>query len=102
MNSVFRRNLLPQTILSLLPLTLFFPVGIIYSGILLFGLSLLYSGDYRKKWLTVKESPFFWPILGLSAITCCDAILLERPQGSFWSGFVHYQIYIVLLLFISV
>ncbi|MDP1679239.1 MAG: O-antigen ligase family protein [Candidatus Nitrotoga sp.] len=102
MNSVFRRNLLPQTILSILPLTLFFPVGIIYTGILLFTLSLLLSGDYRMKWLTVKESPLFWPILGLSAITCCAAILLERPQGSFWSGFVHYQIYIFLLLFISV
>jgi O-antigen ligase len=102
MNSAFRRDLLPQTILSLLPLTLFFPVGIIYTGIFLFLFSLLYSGDYRSKWLTVKESPLFWPILGLSAITCCAAILLERPQNSFWSGFFHYQIYIVLLFFISV
>ncbi len=102
MNSVFRRNLLPQTILSLLPLTLFFPVGIIYTGILLFLFSLLYSGDYRTKWLTVKASPLFWPIISLSAITCCAAILMERPQDSFWSGFAHYQIYIILLFFISV
>ncbi len=102
MNSVFRRNLLPQTVLSFLPLTLFFPVGIIYTGIFLFLFSLLYSGDYRTKWLTVKASPLFWPIIGLSAITCCAAILLERPQDSFWSGFAHYQIYIVLLFFISV
>jgi O-antigen ligase len=102
MNSAFRRNLLPQTVLSFLPLTLFFPVGIIYTGILLFLFSLLYSGDYRTKWLTVKANPLFWPIIGLSAITCCAAILLERPQDSFWSGFAHYQIYIVLLFFISV
>ena len=102
MNSVFRRNLLPQTILSFLPLTLFFPVGIIYAGILLFLFSLLCSGDYRTKWLTVKASPLFWPIIGLSAITCCAAILMERPQDSFWSGFAHYQIYIILLFFISV
>lgn len=102
MNPAFRRDLLPQTVLSFLPLTLFFPVGIIYTGIFLFLFSLLYSGGYRSKWLTVKESPLFWPILGLSAITCCAAILLERPQNSFWSGFFHYQIYIVLLFFISV
>ena len=102
MNPVFRRNVLPQTILSFLPLTLFFPVGIIYTGILLFLFSLLYSGDFRTKWLTVKASPLFWPILGLSAITCCAAIFLERSQDSFWSGFVHYQIYIILLFFISV
>ena len=102
MNPVFRRNVLPQTILSFLPLTLFFPVGIIYTGILLFLLSLLCSGDFPTKWLTVKASPLFWPILGLSAITCCAAIFLERSQDYFWSGFVHYQIYIVLLFFISV
>ena len=102
MKSVFRRNVLPQTILSFLPLTLFFPVGIIYTGILLFLFSLLYSGDFRTKWLTAKANPLFWPILGLSAITCCAAIFLERSQDSFWSGFVHYQIYIILLFFISV
>jgi O-antigen ligase len=102
MNSVFRRNLSPQTVLSFLPLTLFFPVGIIYTGIFFFLFSLLYSGDYRTKWLTVKANPLFWPIIGLSAITCCAALLLERPQDSFWSGFAHYQIYIVLLFFISV
>lgn len=102
MNSVFRRNVLPQTILSFLPLTLFFPVGIIYTGILLFLLSLLCSGDFRTKWLAVKANPLFRPILGLSAITCCAAIFLERSQDSFWSGFVHYQIYIILLFFISV
>jgi O-antigen ligase len=102
MNSVFRRNVLPQTILSFLPLTLFFPVGIIYTGILLFLFSLLRSGDFRTKWLTVRASPLFWPILGLSAITCCAATFLERSQDYFWSGFVHYQIYIILLFFISV
>lgn len=102
MNSVFRRNLLPQTVLSFLPLTLFFPVGIIYTGVFLFLFSLLYSGDYRAKWLTVKASPLFLPIIGLSAITCCAAILMEWPQDSFLSGFVHYQIYIILLFFVSV
>ncbi|RFC37285.1 MAG: O-antigen ligase [Candidatus Nitrotoga sp. SPKER] len=102
MNSVFRRNVLPQTILSFLPLTLFFPIGIIYTGILLFLFSLLCSGDFRTKWLTAKTNPLFWPVLGLSAITCCAAILLERSQDSFWSGFLHYQIYIILLFFISV
>jgi O-antigen ligase len=102
MNAVFRRNVLPQTILSLLPLTLFFPVGIVYTGIILFLFGFLYSGDFRTKWLTVKANPIFWPILGLSAITCCAAIFLQRSQDFFWSGFVHYQIYIILLFFISV
>ena len=102
MNSICHRNELPQTILSILPLTLFFPIGIIYVGILLFIFSFLYAGDYRKKWQTIKENPLFWPVVSLTAVTCWAAILMERPQALFWSGFAHYQIYIVLLLLISV
>lgn len=102
MNSIFQRNFLPQTILSFLPLTLFFPIGVIYTGILLLIFSLLYSGDYRKKWQTAKASPLFWPVIGLTAITFGSAIITEWSQEFFWRGFAHYQIYIVLLLFISV
>lgn len=102
MKAVFRRDLLPQTILSFLPLTLFFPIGVIYAFVLLFLLSLLYSGDYRAKWLAVKENPLFVPIAGLSAASCMAAVFLDQSPDSFWSGLVHYQIYLFLLLFISV
>ena len=102
MNTAFRRDTLPQTILSVLPLTLFFPVGIIYTGVLLFLLSLLFAGDYRTKWLTAKLNPLFWPVLGMFIVTCFSALVAERPQSGFWNGFAHYQIYIFLLFFVSV
>lgn len=102
MNAVFRRDLLPQTILSFIPLTLFFPVGIIYAFILFFAISLLYSADFYTKWKTVKANPLFIPIISMSVISCIAAVLLDRPHDIFWSGFAHYQIYIFLLLFISV
>ncbi len=102
MNTAFRRDTLPQTILSVLPLTLFFPVGIIYTGVLLFLLSLLFSGDYRTKWLTAKSNPLFWPVLVMFIVTCLSALIVGRPQSGFWNGFAHYQIYIFLLFFVSV
>ncbi len=102
MNTVFRRATLPQTILSVLPLTLFFPVGIINVGVLLFLLSLLFAGDYRTKWLTAKSNPLFWPVLAMFIVTCLSALIVGRPQSGFWHGFAHYQVYIFLLLFVSV
>lgn len=101
MNVVFQRDLLPQTILSFLPLTLFFPVGIIYAFIGLFMMSWLYSAGFQAKWQAAKMSPMFTPIAGMFVVSCLAAVFLERPQGTFWSGFAHYQIYIFLLLFIS-
>ena len=97
-----RREALPQTILTLLPFLLFLPTGSMFAGLLLFLLAVLISGDYRTKWINIKENPLFWPILGLSAVTCVAAIFLDRPTHKFWSGFAHYQTYLLLLLFISV
>ena len=102
MNTVFRRDALPQTILSVLPLTLFFPIGIIYTGVLLFLLSLLFAGDYRTKWLTAKSNPLFWPALVMFIVTCLSALIVGRPPSGFWNGFAHYQVYIFLLFFVSV
>ncbi len=102
MNTVFQRDTLPQTILSVLPLTLFFPVGIINAGVLLFLLSLLFAGDYRTKWLTAKSNPLFWPVLVMFIVTCLSALIVGRPPSGFWHGFAHYQVYIFLLFFVSV
>ncbi len=102
MKAVFQRDTLPQTILSVLPLTLFFPVGIINAGVLLFLLSLLFAGDYRTKWLTAKSNPLFWPVLVMFIVTCLSALIVGRPQSGFWNGFAHYQVYIFLLFFVSV
>ena len=91
----------PQLILSLLPFTLFFPIGIGYVGIILFVAALLLTGHYKEKWQSVKDSPMFLPVMGLLVVTCGAGFFLERPEG-FWKALMHYQIYLVLLLFISV
>ncbi|HTD03166.1 O-antigen ligase family protein [Undibacterium sp.] len=96
------RAVLPQHVLSVLPLTLFFPLGWMYAGVVLFLLSLALSGNYREKGRTILASPMLKPILSLSLVSCLVAIFLPRPAGEFWSAFVHYQTYLFLLLFLCV
>lgn len=102
MNFAARRSEWPQQVLAILPFLLFFPIGIIYLGVVIFLFSLMLAGDYRGAWLRIRENPMFRPVIALSVLTCLAAIFLDRPARGFWSGFAHYQIYLFLLLFVSV
>ncbi len=96
-----RRGAWPQHVLAVLPFLLFFPVGFIYLGVVVYLFSLMLAGDYRGRWLNIRENPMFWPVIGMTVVTCAAALLLERTPRRFWSAFAHYQIYLFLLLFIS-
>lgn len=100
--SQINRSNLPEFILPVLPFTLFFPIGVMYAGIFLFILSLLFSGNYQAKWQCVRSHVLTMPILFLSLVTCLVAIFLPRFDSGFWSSFFHYQTYLFLLLFICV
>lgn len=93
---------MPQTILPVLCFLLFFPPGILYTGIIVFLLSVLASGDLRGKWQTAKASPLFWPVVVMFGTSCLLAVFTDRSADKFWSGLAHYQIYFFLLLFISI
>ncbi|MBI3285432.1 MAG: O-antigen ligase family protein [Burkholderiales bacterium] len=99
------RQALPMQILAWLPLSLFFPVGVMYGGVLLFFLSLLASGGYAQKWQNVRASPLLRPVLALSAVSVAIAVMQDRPAEiahEFWPGFWHYQTYLFLLPFLAV
>jgi O-antigen ligase len=96
------RIALPQQLLSWLPLSLFFPVGVMYGGVLLFYISLVVSGEYAQKWQRVRASPLLAPALILTAVTIVIGLLQVRPAGEFWSGFWHYQTYLFLFPFLAV
>lgn len=96
------RASLPEQVLVCLPLSLFFPVGVMYTGVLLFYISLIVSGDYAVKWQRVRASPMLVPALALSGVSIVIGLMQERPAGEFWSGFRHYQVYLFLFPFLSV
>ncbi|MFZ6770481.1 O-antigen ligase family protein [Undibacterium sp. Di26W] len=99
------RQALPQQILPVLPLTLFFPVGVMYFGVLLFYVALLVSGGFVRKIQRLRQSPMLLPISALSLVSVVIAASQGMPDDNakeFWPGFWHYQTYLFLLPFLTV
>jgi len=74
-----------------------FPVGIMYTGILLFYIGLIISGDWRKKLDNVRSNPLLVPILLLSVVSGVIGLTQNKPPEiaqEFWPGFGHYQTYL--------
>lgn len=99
------RQQLPATILSTLPLTLYFPVGLMYAGFFIFLLTWLASGEWAEKWQRMRQhpllSPLLSPVFALSLVTLLIAVLQTRTED-FWNAFAHYQIYWLLLPMLSI
>lgn len=87
-----------------LPLTLFFPVGVMYVGIFFFYLALIASGDGARKLINIRQSPMLMPVLLLTAVSIIVALTQQRPseiEKEFWPALMHYQTYLLLLPFLT-
>lgn len=89
-------------ILAFLPFTLFFPVGLMYAGVIFFLIAYILSGSFKEKWLLVSNSPMLFPIIILSIFTIFIALIQQSDAHEFGSNFFHYQSYLFLLLFVSI
>ena len=89
-----------QKILAILPLLLFMPQGWTNGAMLIYLLVLLASGSWRAKLDNVAAHPMLRPVLVMLGVSVLAGLALERP-ADFWSGFVHYQVYVFLLLFMA-
>lgn len=95
------RQILPQQLLSWLPVTLFFQVGLMYAGLVLFLLSWLFSGDWKNKISQIRSSALFVPVLALSFVSILIGLIHPRPEGEFAAAFSHYQSYWLLFPMLS-
>jgi O-antigen ligase len=106
MIQLFNRNFnlkeLPSNILVVLPITLFFPIGIMYAVLCFFILALLLSGEYELKLSNVRNSPLFFPALALLILSLLSSLFISSTNYHPFEHLLHYQIYLVLLLLISV
>lgn len=101
MQADFKKKL-PQEVLALLPLTLFFPVGWMYFGLLCFFVAFVVSADFKQKWQTLRQHMMFMPTMLLTAV-CLLSLLWNPPADKeYWSHFLHYQAYWLLLPMIAV
>lgn len=88
-------------LLSLLPLTLFLPIGFMYAVLGLFLIAWLSVGDFAAKWTRIRELPVLLPIVTGVVIVLLDATFLSAENTRRWSGLVHYLIFIFFLVFVS-
>ena len=95
------RQQLPQQILSYLPVTLFFQVGLMYAGLVFFLLAWALSGDWQSKINQMRSSALLMPVLALSALSVVMSFIHPRPAGEFAAAFAHYQSYWLLFPMLS-
>jgi O-antigen ligase len=91
----------PNLIFFLLPFSLFFPIGIMYAGIILFILISLFYGQVVAKFNVSKSSPFFIPAVGLLAWILFELLFLSNSIEGRWSALIHYLIFLFGFIFIS-
>jgi len=89
-------------VIPALPLLLFFPIGLVYAGLLLFLLAWIVDGDFKKKWTTIRNDDLFLPFLLLISIIICNAIFLSSENIFRWPALAHYQIFFFYFLIISI
>ncbi|WP_188567749.1 O-antigen ligase family protein [Undibacterium terreum] len=90
----------PQFVLSVLPFSLFLPLGFMYAGVLAYLCALAIEGRYKQKWEISISHPMFRPILFLSLVSFIIAVIYPREGQDYWSNLAHYQTYLFLLLFL--
>lgn len=93
------REHLPGLIFAILPITLFFPIGLMYALIVLYFIAVIAAGNLRDRWADIRRNPVYTPNLLLLAIVLLSAVFLSSGNGYRWSGVIHYLIFIFLLLF---
>jgi O-antigen ligase len=91
----------PQSVMTVLPFLLFFPVGLMYVGLVLLIVAWLLSGNFLKKWQAVRINPLFYSLVAMLAIVAFNAAFLSQENVRRWPALVHYLIFLFLLLFIS-
>ena len=88
-----RIELLPQTLMAAMPFLLFFPVGVMYAGLILLMLAWLASRDFRGKWQATHSSPIFRPILVVLSVIALNVLFLSPGNQRLWPALVHYLIF---------
>lgn len=97
----------PERILVGLPLLLFFPVGLMYGGVLVFYVLWLCQPDaqiWRQRWQNLRQHALLPYIVFMSASSLLAALWHGKPAQhpeDFWSGLAHYQIYLFALPMLS-
>jgi O-antigen ligase len=98
-SNMHSREKIAEIIFSILPITLFFPIGVMYTAIVLYFMAWVAAGGLRDKWVEIRRHPVYTPNLLLLAIVLLSSIFLSSGNEHRWHGMIHYFVLLFLLLF---
>jgi O-antigen ligase len=87
------------TLFVVLPITLFFPIGVMYTAIVLYLLAWFSAAASREKWAEIRCHPVFTANFVLLAIVLLSTVFLSSGNEYRWHGIIHYLVFVFLLLF---
>ncbi len=93
------REQLPGIFFAILPITLFFPIGITYTVIVLYFIAWFAAGSLGAKWSAIRCHPTYTVSLILFTAVLLSAIFLSPGNDYRWHGMIHYFVFAFLLLF---
>lgn len=91
----------PQKIFIVLPLTLFLPIGVVYTVAIAVLIALAATGRLAEKWQSIKSHPFTRSVLIYCAVMVVVALYSDWSRDEFWSHLGHYLTYLFLLAFLA-
>ena len=93
------REQFPGIIFAILPITLFFPIGLMYAVIALYFIAWFAAGGLRIKWAEMWLHPVYTANFILLAIVLLSSIFLSAGNEYRWHGMIHYFVFVFLLFF---
>jgi O-antigen ligase len=91
----------PQLVMTCMPFLLFFPVGMMYAGIIIFIFLWLATGNFKEKWATTRCSALFIPIAVMLGVVTINFLFFTIASNAQWSALIHYFVFLFVLLFLS-
>ena len=91
-----------EKFMAIFPFLLFFPIGVLYAGLLIFVFLWFVDGDYHKKWFNIRQDLLFYPVIALISVVYLNVFFLSSENTLRWPSLVHYQIFLLYFLFVSI
>jgi O-antigen ligase len=95
----FKTNDFAGLMFSLLPMTLFLPVGFMYFWIALVFIAATMAGNFQDIKTSIANNPIFFPTALLVIFVVFQSLFLSGENDRRWSGIIYYFIFVFFFFF---
>ena len=95
----FKANDLAGLMFSLMPITLFLPVGFMYFWLALVFIAAAMAGNFRDIKTSITNNPIFFPTALLVVFVVFQSLFLSGENDRRWSGMIYYFVFFFFFFF---